>query len=52
MKDFFLKHLDLIGFGIMCFFVIDYWFLEIFSNLMILWTGLGINAIGLLIKQR
>jgi hypothetical protein len=26
-----LKHLDLIGFAIMCFFAIDYWFLEIFS---------------------
>ena len=52
MKDFILKCLDLIGFAIMCFFAIDYWFLEFFSNLIILWIGLIINAIGLLIKKR
>jgi len=52
MKDFILKNLDLIGFGIMCFFAIDYWFLDIFSNLIILWIGLMINAIGLLINKR
>ena len=52
MKNSILKHLDLIGFGIMCFFAIDYWFLNIFSNLILLWAGLGINAIGILIKQR
>jgi hypothetical protein len=52
MKNFILKYLDLIGFGIMCFFAIDYWILDIFSNLIILWIGLIINAIGLLINRR
>ena len=51
MKKY-LKHLDLIGFAIMCFFAIDYWFLDIFSNLIILWIGLVINAIGLLINKK
>ena len=51
MKKY-LKHLDLIGFAITCFFAIDYWFLDIFSNLIILWIGLVINAIGLLINKK
>ena len=31
MKKY-LKHLDLIGFAIMFFFAIDYWFLDIFFS--------------------
>jgi len=52
MKNFVLKYLDLIGFGIMCFFAIDYWILDIFSSLIIFWIGFTINAIGLLISRR
>ena len=51
MKKY-LKHLDLIGFAIMFFFAIDYWFLDIFSSLYIFWIGIIINAIGLLINKK